>query len=131
MNGILEQYYQCFNAGNYEGMLALLADDVVHEPCQGKPRHGKATFRAFLQHMERCYKEEVHNPVLFYSSDGKRGAAEFMLSGQYLQTDNDLPAAKGQTYQLRVGTFFEFAGGKIARVTNHYNLEDWLHQIGN
>lgn len=130
MSKILEQYYQCFNAGNYNGMLDLLNDDVVHEPCQGAPRKGKALFREFLQHMERCYKEQVHNPVLFYSADGKRAAAEFGLTGTYLNTDSDLPPANGQTYKLRVGTFFEIDNGRISRVSNHYNLQDWLRQIG-
>ncbi len=130
MSSVLEQYYQCFNAGNYDGMLALLSDDVVHEPCQGAPRHGKALFRDFLQHMERCYREQVHAPCLFYSADGKRAAAEFLLTGTYLSTDSDLPPARGQTYRLRVGTFFELNGGQITRVSNHYNLQDWLRQIG-
>lgn len=129
MSNILEQYYQCFNAGNYNGMLELLSDDVVHEPCQGSPRKGKDKFREFLQHMERCYKEVVHNPCIFYSADGKRAAAEFFLTGTYLRTDSDLPPAKGQTYHLRVGTFFEIDGGRIKRVTNHYNLQEWLNQI--
>ncbi len=130
MSNILEQYYQCFNAGDYNGMLALLDDNVVHEPCQGKPRHGKDKFREFLQHMERCYKEQVHEPCIFYSGDGKRAAAEFMLTGKYLSTDSELPPAQGQTYRLRVGTFFEIADNRITRVTNHYNLEDWLRQVG-
>jgi steroid delta-isomerase-like uncharacterized protein len=129
MKSVLDQYYQCFNAGNYEGMLALLADDVVHEPSQGDPRKGKQLFREFLQHMERCYKEQVLDPVLFVSADGKRGAAEFMLTGTYLKTDSDLPPARGQQYRLRVGTFFEFDGSRITRVSNHYNLQHWLRQI--
>ena len=129
MSKILEQYYQCFNNGNYAGMLALLADDVVHEPSQGEPRHGLEKFREFLQHMERCYREEVHDPVFMMSSDGSNGAAEFMLSGKYLVTDGDLPAAKGQGYTLRVGTFFTFSGDKISRVSNHYNLGDWIAQV--
>ena len=129
MKSVLDQYYQCFNAGNYEGMLALLSDDVVHEPSQGEPRKGKALFREFLQHMERCYKEQVLDPVIFTSADGKRGAAEFMLTGTYLHTDSGLPPAKGQQYRLRVGTFFEFDGQFITRVSNHYNLQHWLRQI--
>ena len=129
MKLVLEQYYRCFNAADYEGMLALLAEDVLHEPSQGDPRHGKQQFRAFLQHMERCYKEQVHEPVIMVSADGKRAAAEFMLTGTYLHTDSDLPPAKGQQYRLRVGTFFEFAGGRITRVSNHYNLQHWLRQI--
>ena len=126
---ILERYYAAFNAQDNEGMLALLSEDVVHEPCQGKPRHGKAVFREFLAHMDECYREQVIDPQIFISADGSRGAAEFMLKGEYLKTDSDLPPARGQAYSLRVGTFFEFRDGQIMRVTNHYNLQDWIEQI--
>lgn len=129
MSAVLQQYYQFFNAGDYAGMLSLLADDVVHEPSQGAPREGKQAFREFLQHMENCYKEQVIDPVIMTSADGSRAAAEFMLNGSYLNTDGDLPAARGQQYRLRVGTFFELSGSRITRVSNHYNLQDWIDQI--
>lgn len=126
---ILERYYSAFNAHDSDGMLALLSDDVIHEPCQGEPRNGKTVFREFLAHMDECYREQVVDPQIFISDDGTRGAAEFMLNGEYLKTDSDLPPAQGQRYTLRVGTFFEFRDGKIARVTNHYNLQNWIDQI--
>lgn len=129
MTAVLQQYYQRFNAGDYEGMLALLAEDVVHEPSQGNPRHGKALFREFLQHMERCYKERVIDPVFMTNAAGDRASAEFMLDGKYLVTDGELPPAREQGYRLRVGAFFELRDGLIARVSNHYNLEDWIAQV--
>ena len=49
-----------------------------------------------------------------------------MLNGTYLETNSDLPPARGQGYRLRVSTFFEFRNGKIARVRNHYNLLNFL-----
>lgn len=110
-------------------MLALLADDVVHEPSQGDVRHGKQAFRDFLDHMNRCYAEQVIDPVFLEGENGARGAAEFMLEGRYLETDDGLPPARGQTYRLRVGTFFEFGDGLITRVSNHYNLADWMRQV--
>ena len=129
MTSILENYYAAFNRGDAAGMLALLDDDVLHEPCQGEPRKGKALFTEFLDHMNRCYKEQVINPSILYSADGARASAEFRLEGTYLQTDEPLPAAHGQKYILRVGTFFEFKDGKITRVSNHYNLQSWIDQI--
>jgi len=129
MKAVIEQYYGHFNAANYEGMLGLLSEDVLHEPSQGDPRKGKQLFREFLQHMENCYQEQVLDPVIMVSDDGTRAAAEFMLNGSYLKTDSDLPAARGQQYRLRVGAFFELADGRITRVSNHYNLQDWLRQI--
>jgi steroid delta-isomerase-like uncharacterized protein len=129
MQDIIKQYYARFNAADYEGMLALLAEDVLHEPSQGEPRPGKSLFRAFLAHMEECYKEQVIDPVIMSSADGTRAAAEFMLKGTYLNTDEGLPPARGQGYTLRVGAFFELKDGRITRVSNHYNLQHWLRQI--
>lgn len=126
---IITLYYAAFNAGDADGMLALLTDDIVHEPSQGTPRHGKAAFADFLAHMNLSYAEQVIDPVVMLSPDGTRAAAEFMLEGRYLATDGALPPASGQTYRLRVGAFFEIAEGKIARVSNHYNLADWIRQV--
>lgn len=126
---LLQSYYAAFNRGDSVAMLDFLTEDVVHEPSQGTWREGKAAFAMFLDHMHKCYKEEVINPVFLTSDDGAHGAAEFMLNGIYVQTDNDLPPARGQTYRLRVGAFFVIHDGKIARVSNHYNLADWLAQI--
>lgn len=126
---LLRNYYAAFNRGDSGAMLDLLTDDVVHEPSQGAVREGKAVFAGFLDHMNRCYKEEVIDPVFLTSQDGQHAAAEFMLEGTYLQTDSDLPPASGQRYRLRVGAFFALRDGRIARVSNHYNLADWLDQV--
>ncbi len=127
---LLQDYYTVFNSGDREAMLALLSEDVVHDINQGGAEVGREAFRAFLQRMDRCYSEQVEELVIFASSDGSRGAAEFYISGTYLSTDDGLPPATGQKYRLRVGAFFDLRVGKVARVTNYYNLEDWLRQVG-
>lgn len=126
---LIQSYYAAFNRQDADGMLALLADDVVHEPSQGQPRHGKAAFTAFLAHMNRSYAEQVIDPVVMAAPNGTRAAAEFMLDGRYLATDEGLPEAAGQTYRLRVSAFFVVTDGRIARVSNHYNLVDWIAQV--
>lgn len=127
---VIEAYYDAFNRRDDAAMLALLCDDVLHEPSQGAPRRGKALFGEFLAHMHRCYRERVIAPAILASPDGKRASAEFALEGTYLATDEGLPEARGQAYRLRVGAFFELADGRISRVSNHYNLPDWLAQVG-
>jgi steroid delta-isomerase-like uncharacterized protein len=126
---LVASYYAAFNRQDASAMLGLLAEDVAHEPSQGAPRHGKQAFAQFLAHMDRCYAEQVIDPVIMATPDGSRAAAEFMLSGRYVETDEGLPAADGQTYRLRVGAFFEVADGRIQRVSNHYNLADWIAQV--
>ena len=127
---LIETYYATFNSGDREAMLALLTEDVVHDINQGASEVSRETFRAFLQRMDRSYREEVTELVVMAHADGTRAAAEFYILGAYLNTDEGLPEATGQTYRLRVGAFFDIRDGKVARVTNYYNLEDWLRQVG-
>lgn len=123
-------YYERFNAGDWDGMVALLSEDVAHDLSQGPRETGRPAFRKFLAHMERCYRERAHAPVVMVDDSGTRAAAEFDLDGAYIATDGSLPEARGQAYRLRVGAFFELRDGKIARVSNNYNMKDWLAQVG-
>ena len=52
-----------------------------------------------------------------------------MVHGQYLHDDEGLPPARGQPYVLPGGAFFDIRGDRIARVTNYYNLQDWIAQV--
>ena len=127
---LIELYYRTFNSGDREALLALLTDDVAHDINQGGCETGREAFRAFLGRMDRCYREQVADLVVFASEDGSRGAAEFFIDGSYMATDEGLPPATGQTYHLRVGAFFDIREGMIARVTNYYNLQEWLRMVG-
>jgi steroid delta-isomerase-like uncharacterized protein len=126
---LIERYYQAFNAGDNETMLTCVAEDVVHDVNQGARRTGKAAFRTFSAHMERCYAEQLENITVMATADGTRAAAEFDVLGTYIETDEGLPPASGQTYRLPAGAFFEVRDGLIARVTTYYNLAAWLKQI--
>jgi steroid delta-isomerase-like uncharacterized protein len=126
---LLGRYYAAFNAGDWEGMLACLSDDVAHDINQGERQSGKPAFRAFLSHMERCYRERLDEIVLMASEDGTRGSAEFVVHGAYLATDEGLPEAAGQTYVLPAGAFFSITDGRISRVSVYYNLADWTAQV--
>lgn len=127
---LIRLYYEAFNAGDRPGMLRLLAQDVVHGINQGENVVGAGAFERFLAHMDRCYAEQVEDLVVMVDESGTRAATEFFIRGQYLVTDEGLPPAERQTYHLRVGAFFEIAEGRIARVTNYYNLQDWIRQVG-
>jgi len=127
---LLKQYYRAFNDGDSEGMLALLADGVVHDINQGEREVGRVQFAKFLKHMEECYSEQIIHLALMGDDSGTRFAAEFTVVGRYLKADPGFPAARGQSYRLPAGAFFEIEGGQITRVTTYYNLKDWLKQVG-
>lgn len=126
---VVEQYYAHFNAGNWEGMLSLVADDIRHEPNQGTPRIGNTLFTEFMQHMDRCYSEKLTDIVLFEGNQTGRIAAEFVVNGIYKVGEEGLPVAKGQTYILPAAAFLEVKNGKISRVTTYYNLELWISLV--
>lgn len=127
---LIKTYYQAFNSGDREAFLQLLADDIQHDINEGKSETGIDTFRAFLKRMDHSYREQAVELEIFANDQGTRAAAEFYIQGTYQNTDQGLPPATGQNYHLRVGAFFEIKNQKITRVTNYYNLSDWLHQVG-
>lgn len=126
---LIRAYYDRFSLRDVDGFVDLLADHVTHDINQGGSEIGKPAFRRFLEHMNRTYREEVHDLVVMTEPSGARAAAELTIRGAYLMTDGALPVAEGQKYTLRVGAFFEVKDGKITRISNHYNVKDWLRQV--
>ena len=125
----ISAYYDAFNRQDMDAFLDLLTDDVAHDINQGERQTGKDTFRDFMDKMNRCYRERLTDIVIMESADGTRGAAEFTVNGEYLATDEGLPEAAGQKYVLPAGAFFEIRDGKVARISNYYNLNDWIAQV--
>jgi len=126
---LLQKYYEAFNAQDMDTFLSLLTDDVVHDINQGDREVGKDTFSAFMDRMNKNYKENIVDIVVMSNEAGDRAAVEFTVLGEYLATDEGLPEANGQTYKLPAGAFFDIRDGKVARVTTYYNLEDWIAQV--
>lgn len=127
---LVQAYYAAFNAGDRETMLGLLTDDVAHDLNQGARETGREAFIAFMQRMDASYRERLEDIVVMASADGTRAAAEYVVHGEYLADDAGLPPARGQRYVLPGGAFFAIRDGRIARVSNYYNLEDWIAQVG-
>ncbi len=128
-DALIQAYYAAFNAGDFAAMMALLTDDVVHDINQGGRELGRPAFTAFMARMDGSYRERLEDIMVMTEASGTRAAAEFTVHGTYLAADAGLPAAHGQTYVLPAGAFFVIRDGLIARVTNFYNLEDWLRQV--
>lgn len=127
---IVKEYYAAFNDKNWDGMLALVADDIRHEPNQGEPREGKELFQAFMKKMDESYEETLTN-MKFYVAEENDGAiaAEFTVNGLYNKAEEGLPEAEGQAYVLPAAAFLTVKDGKITRVATHYNLELWIELV--
>ena len=131
---LVRRYYDTFNRGDRAAFLALLADEVVHDISQGDRQTGRDTFAAFMAHMDRFYREQVSELVVMTEATGTQAAARFIVQGSYIATDPGVPAttppAHGQHYRLPAGAFFTLRDGRVTGIANHYNLADWVRQIG-
>lgn len=126
---LVRAYYDAFNARDFGAMLALLTEDVVHGINQGEQEVGRDAFARFMAGMDDSYEERLTDLVVMTEATGTRAAAEFVVHGVYKHTAAGLPKASGQTYVLPAGAFFTLRDGRVARIDNFYNLEDWLRQV--
>lgn len=126
---LLQQYYGAFNRQDMDAFLELLTEDVIHDINQGGRETGRQAFSQFMDRMNRHYREQIVDIEITTNASGNRAAVEFRVLGEYLSTDEGLPEANGQTYDLPAGAFFEIREGKVARITNYYNLQDWIAQV--
>jgi steroid delta-isomerase-like uncharacterized protein len=126
---IISAYYEAFNDKRFGDMLDLVTDDIIHDTNQGERTVGKDVFKSFLADMNTYYDEFLDNIVIMQNQDGSRASAEFICHGKYKTTCEGLPPANNQKYELPVGCFFEIKGDKIRRITNYYNMNDWLMQV--
>jgi len=126
---LLTDYYAAFNRQDMAAFLDMLTDDIIHDINQSSREAGKQAFSKFMDRMNAHYKEQIVDISITTNEAGDRAAVEFTVLGEYLSTDEGLPEANGQKYNLPAGAFFVIRDGKVARVTNYYNLEDWIAQV--
>lgn len=127
---LIRRYFEALEAGDVDGVLACVTENMAHDINQGGERRiGKHRFHAYLARSAHHYKEAYAALTILMNEDGTRAAAEYNVTGTYLQTEDGLPPAHGQTYALPAATFFVIEAGLISRVTQYYNLTDWITQI--
>ncbi len=126
---LVQTYYHLFNTKDFNAFVELLDEQVIHDINQGGQEIGKTAFRFFMDKMNTCYDEHISDLMIMTHPEGSRASAEFIVSGTYLASDEGLPPAKNQTYRLTCGAFFEIKNNKITRITNYYNMQEWLKQI--
>ena len=126
---IVKQYYSSFNQKDWQGMLALLHEEIRHEPNQGEARIGIEKFTEFLGMMDESYEETLTEMVFFSEPEHTRVAVEFTVNGIYKKGEEGFPEAHGQYYTLPAAAFLEVKDHKISRVTTYYNLPLWIELV--
>lgn len=126
---LIDRFFAAANAGDLDGMLDCLHEDVVHDLNQGERQIGKQAFRWNRGLNAKHFRESFSDIIFMAGPGGGRAAAEFTLRGTYLATAEGLPPANGQEFVLRAGMFFEIDDGLISRISVHFNGADWIEQL--
>lgn len=115
---IIQDYFDAFNAGDIEGMLACLTDDVAHHVNERKIRRDKDLFTEFCAHMSRCYRENLTEMVIF--ANGDRAAAEYGICREWNLSRNRSRPAGGERPNLQAARRIVLRfGGRQNRARDH------------
>ena len=68
---LLQDYYAAFNMQDMDTFLSLLSDDVIHDINQGAREVGKDAFVAFMERMNKNYKETSSCLIFAWIADKK------------------------------------------------------------
>lgn len=120
---LVRRFFDALNAADHEAALALVSDDVVHDPAAGERRIGADKLRWYLADHGRRFEETVADLVVMTDGSGARAAAEYTLRGTYRATAPGLPAATGQRFSIAAGSFLEVEDGLIARLTTRLDAQ--------
>ncbi|WP_349365385.1 MAG: ketosteroid isomerase-related protein [Nitratireductor rhodophyticola] len=125
-SGLVQSYLDALNASDHDAALALVSEDVAHDPFEGEREIGREKLRWRLGLAARHFDERLADIAVMSAPGGVRVAAEFTVRGTYRARADGLPEATGQTYALPGGMFFEIDGGEITRITEQRNRTQWL-----
>lgn len=126
MRALVNTFFAAFNAGDTSKLSQLVTEDIVIEVNQDGPRSGREAFLAVASLLRLTYNERVCSLRVLVAEDGQRAAAEYTVSSQLGMPPfgTGRQVLDGATYQLRAGSFFEFRGERICRITTYYNQPD-------
>jgi hypothetical protein len=112
---VVRRFHDAWNDANLEGCLALVAEDVAHEPASGGMRRGKAACREYRQQMLCCYWEHVGNLVQTPLDHTNGIRADYRLERVYLGPGCDeILSCERLVFDCQ--SMFELDGGMIVSI---------------
>jgi steroid delta-isomerase-like uncharacterized protein/uncharacterized protein (TIGR02118 family) len=126
---VIEQHWSHWSAHDMDRLLTLVADDVVYEDVpMGVVNRGRAQLRAFGEAFFSGFPD-VTFEMRSSHADGASGGSEWVMRGTH---KGDLPGmpATGRHMEVRGSSTFEFAGERIRRCSDYWDLATLLKQLG-
>jgi steroid delta-isomerase-like uncharacterized protein len=126
---LIAQWAAHWSAHDMERLLPLLTEDVVYEDVtMGVVNRGRAELRAFDEAFISGFPD-VTFELRSSFANGVGGGPEWMMCGTH---KGDLPGmrATGRRVEVRGATIFEFAGDRIRRCSDYWDMATFLKQLG-
>ncbi|SJZ94014.1 nuclear transport factor 2 family protein [Consotaella salsifontis] len=118
---LIRAFIDAFNQSDWSAMARLVDEEVVFDTGEGERLIGREAFHTFFVTRSRYFRERMADAEIFTGQNDTRGAAEVTLRGEYLETVSGLPEARGQSYALSAGLFFDIDAGCFSRVSLAYD----------
>jgi steroid delta-isomerase-like uncharacterized protein len=128
-NRAIEQHWAHWSAHDMERLLSLFTADAIYEDVtMGVVNRGPAELRAFGEGFFAGFPDLTFE-LQSHFADGTRGSGEWVLRGTHT---GDLPGmpATGKRVEVRGASVFEFAGDKIRRCSDYWDMATLLKQLG-
>jgi steroid delta-isomerase-like uncharacterized protein len=125
----IERWAEFWSAHDMERLLPLFTTDLVYEDVtMGVVNRSAAELRAFGEGFFAGFPD-VTFELRSSCADGLSGSAEWVMRGTHR---GDLPGmpATGKRVEVRGASIFEFAGERIRRCSDYWDMATFLKQLG-
>lgn len=127
---IIEQHWAYWSAHDLDRLQPLFTEDVVYEDVtMGVVNHGPAQVRAFGEGFFSGFPDLTFELRSCFADGNGAGGSEWIMRGTHR---GDLPGmpATGKRVEVRGASAFEFAGAKIRRCSDYWDMTGFLKQLG-
>ena len=129
MRHLVSELYAAWSLHQPERIDAIFNDDAAYEDVAGSQRHiGKAAIKEFLR-ATFAWAPDFRVNMLSLTIGNDAAATEWISEGIQTGPVGDLPAS-GNSFRLRGASIVTFRNGKIAAVTDYYDMTTFVRQLG-
>jgi steroid delta-isomerase-like uncharacterized protein len=125
----IEHWAALWSAHDLTRLLTLFTEDIVYEDVtMGVVNRGQSELHTFAEGFVSGFPD-VTFELRSSTADGARGGAEWVMRGTHT---GDLPGmpATGKRVEVRGASIFEFAGDRIRRCADYWDMATFLRQLG-
>ena len=128
---LLDEWAAAWSSKEVAKLMALFTDDAVYEDVTfGAVNKGSDELRKFATGTFDAFADLTFElKARFVSTDGRRGALEWLWRGRQTKDLPGLPAT-GKPFEVRGASVVEFRDGKISRNADYWDLTTYLRQVG-